>query len=163
MKIIKWEACWTQNLLKYLIVLISKAEVKIRKWVSSLYLWSLNSSVKFSFPVFRLEVPSEAASWPPNQNPTQSWSRAHSFNLPAPLSNYFLTTHCAYFFLFFNTSSDFLLSEDQRRLFTNNLGRLWPTQQSGLCSQKFLTWITIGQKVLRHNSLRNTKHTKMSQ
>ena len=42
-------------------------------------------------------------------------------------------------------SSYFLLLHDQRSLFAT----IWPfcpTQQSGLCSQKFLTWITIGQK-----------------
>ena len=57
-------------------------------------------------------------------------------------------------------SSKLFCSEGIKTAFPPQFSSLWATQQSAACSQKFLTWITIGQKVLRHNSFRNTQHTK---
>ena len=57
-------------------------------------LWMVPSNSVF--PSRNSERESEAASSPPNQNPTQSWSRPRSFNLQAPLCNWISLqeTHC---------------------------------------------------------------------
>ena len=96
LKIILWQACWTSILLKYLIHLhFWSWGSKNWKWVSISPVFEWFRQIQFS----RVGTPtgsSEAASSPPNQNPTQSWSRPRSFNLQAPLCNWISLqeTHC---------------------------------------------------------------------